>query len=390
MTTALYLGATEAPVQLGSASVTGVIDLGVPPWLHNVDSDTLSTWAAATEAADAGSGRAKLIFIGDSITQGYYGTAPYYTNSFVNQVQASIDARTGVPSGTGMVTPWESATTVPPGPAETRWGRVGTVTDFLGSVGMLGFCFLISGTSNKVTFGPVTADRFTVTWAAGGAFDGFSDVLIDDVSVGSVALDHTFAIHSQTFAAVSEGSHTLTLVGPNTAQSGIIVAVEAGRSGTATGISTSRIAQTGARASKLSANATAADSLSSCFSSSPHLSCIMFGTNDATAAIAQATYRSQLTTAVAKGQLTGDVILIVPPPPNTATVSQVNWELYRESIYVVADANGCGVIDMTIKWVSRAASLSFYYDNVHPNPAGQADIASTIFSGLTATIPVGS
>lgn len=339
---------------------------GAPQWF--------AAWKTAYAAQAAGGGQAHIVCFGDSVSQGYYSTVPYYANGWAGLIGSELAVRTGVTPGTGIIPVYEEFDLT-----DARTSRTGTWTP---SVGAAGFYNRLTygDTGETFTLGPITCSKFRIYYlksADGGAWTATVD--------GGTPINYTSFGTEQVLMSEIDcggaGSHTLVLTG-----SGLMfpIATEAISNPTA-GVKVSRVALSDQRISDLIGDASGISSRRSMLLTDPDLAIVEFGLNEALQAISTATFQANLESLVAdlKG-LGSSVLIVVAAPPNPATIS--TWAAYRTVMLDVAAAKKCGVVDFVDKWGTYAANPSYYNDNVHPNPAGHADMARIAADFVVETV----
>lgn len=344
-----------------------------PAWAANFHSAWLS--------ARAGNGQAHIAVYGDSVSAGFYANTPFYTNSFVSVAGDAIDAATGVSTGTGMVVVRDNSDVRL---GENRIGETGSWTDATTS-GY--YAKNRRGTASSTMTFAATCESFRVqhieaTAASTSTYtlsvDGGDPVVVNPV------IPSGFGTGFGTIDAGGLGSHTLTITAGSNAL--LLIGVEGIANGT-TGIKTSRLGDSGAPVSRLIVDTFGSSSLFCTTALAPDLAVLVFGINDAANGVSTATFKSQYVTAIDAFKAEGsDVLLMVPPPPATGTVSAVTWGTFVDAIHELAVENTAGIVDITERWVSRAESVDFYYDTVHPNQAGHADIGAALSTVVLAAI----
>ena len=352
---------------------------------YNLKSSSFRRWAAAVARGRTGGAVARLDCKGDSITYGHPQTDPLQTKSYPDRLRSLLN---GTPRyGTvyeGLVWLQYNASS-PSSITDTRVtiGAGWTITGGAGPGGRMGFTN--TTTVNPITFGPVTCDSFTVYYRKGTGLNVFSTA-IDGGAATNQANASNGGVNSYgsvTVAAGTPGSpaaHTLTVANVTGAS---IYAIEYGDSTRATpGVAVSRCGNQGATTGGWADATAGIGSLPTAFDMvTPDLTCLMLISNDYATQVAPATSQANLLSIVQKAQAkNGDVLLIVPPPPQAGLT--IPFSQYVAAHYAVADATGSALLDFSARWVSYEVSnlspYSLYADNYHPSNAGYQDIPTAV------------
>lgn len=356
-----------------------------------VDTFTPPSWAtafySAWQNAAAGNGQAHIAVFGDSVSQGAYATAPLYTNSWAGRLPTLLAADTGVSVGTGAIPIYENYSTVTLDDRITPSGTWATVQrgPYAAASRLIGR----AGSSPATMTFTATGRYFRVYYSRESNSGNWSYTVDGGSSVNSGAGSGTTLMQMLEIDAGTDTSHTIVLTGPTGGNFLYLHHVEAIRNPTS-GVKVSRMALSDMRCSDLILNTTVASSLGSATYVDPDLAIIGFGLNEALTGVTTATYRTNMDTLIDHLQTnTGcSVIIFIAPPPNPATIPEATWTNFRNEMLDIAADQGCGVVDISTRWVSRAASLSLYSDNVHPNNAGHADIATAVHDVIAAAVGV--
>ncbi len=331
-----------------------------------------SAWRTAWNTAITGGTQAHIACYGDSLTQGYYATEPYYANGWVGRLATLLNTRTGVTAGSGWFRVSEEPEVV-----DARISRSGTWTDSSGAGIFNQFSWAASG--GTFTFGPITCDGFrmlNIKSSFGGAWTAQIDseaVQNNTSNAGSTSNEII------TLNAASRGSHTLTLTSSGAGM--FVIAVEAVLNGTSGGVKVSRIGRSGETATTLNASGSAQNSRPLALALAPNLAIVGMGLNDSNATTAAA-FETQLTNFV-QGLKSGGASVILVAEPNPA----VGWSSglyvsggFAQKVRDVAAAESTGLIDFPTLWGGGyAENPSWYSDQVHPNNTGHEQMANTIY-----------
>lgn len=382
--------------------------------LYNANANSIRNFRAAVARARSGGANAHIVIVGDSITEGYYSTQPYYTNSWGARLRSLLAARTGVNAGTGIIHSYEFSfagggnsfaqdnRVVLTGTYGTQWGKVNQSGAFGNYLSQGGGMFVVPNASATLTFGAITADQFIVYYwkdqatvrTVGGLPGGSCAVTLDAVSQTALNCAGAFSRNVATYTPASEGSHTLVINGPTVASTyGLILGVEARRGGGTGGVRVTVAGASGTIAAD-ALNGTVTDVISPLASmydmAAPDLTLIAWGINEYDGAgkgtqTSPATYATNIQTHITRAKQTGDVMLVLPyNSGRAATGGSATWSQYVTQAYALADTNSIPLLDLTDRWGSYATSnaLGMYFDTLHPNDKGHQDVADAAFSAL--------
>lgn len=356
-----------------SAPVWGVAPSG-SPWQ--------SAWANAFAAQQAGAGQAHVACFGDSVTQGYYSTAPYYANGWSAVARASLASRTGQSAGSGwipMKEEWEIAN-------DDRLTAAGTWVNAVTGPSFFRNYYYMDSAGDTFTFGPVSCSSFRVMYlqvSGGGSFTA----KVDGSLVSTISCNGATAVVVATVSVGAPGSHTLLLEW----QSGqaFPIAVEAISNSTA-GVKVSTIARSGAECSVLVGAATGLGSRF-CVQAmgQTSLGIVCFGLNEAANGITTASFKANMTTLITdlKSTMGASVLIVAAPPPNPTLISALTWSSFRSAMQELSSSLQTGFLDMADYWTSYAVSgAAYYFDNVHPNNAGHAALGAIVSNYILGAI----
>jgi len=114
----------------------------------------------------------------------------------------------------------------------------------------------------------------------------------------------------------------------------------------------------------------------------PDLSVICLGINDWIAAVSAADYKANMAVLIGKAKISGDVILVVPPPSliGYGGITQANMDALRAAVFELSATYSAPVLDMYSRFENQPAAdaLGFYSDGVHPNKTGYQDWANAL------------
>lgn len=113
---------------------------------------------------------------------------------------------------------------------------------------------------------------------------------------------------------------------------------------------------------------------------------IMLGINDWTSDTPIATFTAAMQVLIDKAVATGDVVIIAPPPSGTDYATAIEQQAYVDALEQLAEDNDLPFIDIYTRLAPQLTSFNngMYYEGLHPNGAGYADIALHVFERIGA------
>lgn len=352
--------------------------------VFNLNAQNLSHWRAAVARVRAGTGRGRVLCVGDSTTQGYgaqgsasaTGCWPLSYPSMLSKLLSTYYVQTTTNSFFGDT----SAVSYPL--YDTRvtlganWASDGTHPTFGGrwfkydNLAVNNISFTPSGNVDTVIVFNWKGSAGTFTFNVdGGASLGTSTAL----STGWQALQGT----------VSKAAHTINVVPNNNgvAYIGGMLAYDS----TVPSIDIFQGGYNGATVSFYLGTGQTYNAAATIPFLAPDLTIINLTINDITTydVAGIPNYIVNMQTLISAAIATGDVILVMGVPGSTNTAAQLS--AYRDALMQLARTNNLPVIDLTTRWGSYAAANAVmpYGSGVHPSQVGYADIAQAIFDALT-------
>jgi len=343
----------------------------------------LPKWRLALAKVKEGAADAKLLVIGDSITNGW-GT----TNQLTAVYPASYPARLAtILNGKFATAPGLAA--VPSTTTGTRTDARWTVGSGWASYANYGFgAQSMEGTagSGNLVFTPgggVSYDSFTVYYTTYPSGVGTLTITATGGTPSVVSTIGSSGIGSVTVAAASAGTTNAVTI-TDAVNPAFVVAVEPFLS-TTSRVRVGSAGVAGSTTTTWTADATAFGAVSAIKLYAPSLTVIMLGVNDATASAAPGTVTANLTTLAKAAQVSGDVIFAMWPPPSGSPTAAYT-ALYYPAIANLATSLAAPFVDVYGRWGSTWQT-AFQYDSVHPNDYGHWDIAEAISALLLAVAP---
>lgn len=379
-------GAPGVPFVLGVGEVAVFTAADNVGWLavsagSGLAATPLRYWRKAVANVRSGAGRGTVVVIGDSTSMGAgagdSGTAALtnaYPYSFPSQLAPLLNATVptsfqnifGGQAGAGVLTYTAYDTRVTFG---TGWTTSGGAT--LGST----FFAYTNGSASKLTFTPSASFTRIKVWYYQNTGQGTLTVDVDGgASLGTINTSGSSLYTSQTFTCAA-GTHTINLTAGNNGSlfiGGVVVWTAA-----TPAIDLILAGGYGTIASSWAAPTTAFSPRTALQALAPDLTIYDLTINDSNAGTNVAAYKASMELLIQAAQVSGDVVLMVGPPSNTTAATDGTLDLYVQALEQLAATYGCLMLNIKQRWVSYAVTdpILPYYDNLHPERQGYADIA---------------
>lgn len=349
--------------------------------LYNWKPTNTRAWRRATARALSG-GNARINCFGPSTVAGYYaGVGRSESAAWPAQLRRLLNWRFGTDGGTGVIYFHE------PDPRVSAPGW--NLKEPYGPYGAS--CFSQAGAGAPLTFGPVIATGFRVTYLAGPGAGHFRLVSDDP---GRIPLDvdcnaASWQVRTVATPAGNYGSHKLSV---SWASGGpvFIVGVE-GYVGPTSSWAPAGITVTNTgKGSTVIANllGTGQDwtgsSLGAAVDANPADLSIVAYVENSPGYQTPEQMKTDMRVLLDRIRATGSDLLLVTSIDwqGESPTMKAPQELYNAAVYELADEYDVPLFDLALRWGRWEDSWWYYSDNIHPLPVGYADIAGGLCSAL--------
>lgn len=353
--------------------------LGASTYLYNWNPAFVPKWRQALARVKAKTGYATAVEIGDSLTSG--AGSSLYTQAYPHQLMLAESSSYLPVIDNGIVGTNTNSGADYGAPYDPRISYSGWHVSSNGGESLGGY-FFVSTTPGSVL-------HFTPDFP----FDSYDVYYQVATNAGVLSTDiggSTLATINQNGAAGYAKLNVPCTLGNNTINfthvSGTIVSVliVAARNSAAPAVEMLKAGRYAAKIADLSSTSTPWAMANALTVVAPDLTLIKANVNDINATSTNlssevAAYKTAYQALINKAKLSGDVIMVIDIPSNTANSSGAVGAAYRLACYQLADTNQCPLIDLNKRYTSYTVSSPLYYsDGIHQIPAGYCDMAQAI------------
>lgn len=375
-----------SPVPAGSSGA-----LTTANGLYNLNSTNLLNWRKALAKMRAGTGRPKIVVIGDSTSDGSGagsgGTLNLngaYPKGWVPDMSALMTGNAGVPTGV-FQTLWCDQAISAIVSYSTYDTRVALGANWSFNTSAMGGSLIkyTNGAVNNLTFTPTIPIDTVIVWyininttTATVNFDG-------GASLGTINFSTSSTLASQTFSGAL-ATHTINIVPGNTAAF-FLMGITAYNSA-APGVDIIQIGSNGAMAATFGGTGGSSWQNSNPLSVlAPDLTIIDLTVNDSNAVTSLAAYQTSMQNIITAAKATGDVLLVAGPPSNTAQATNGTLAQFIAVNRSLAASNNVPFLDITTRWVSYAVTNPAmpYFDSLHPGAVAYQDYGLAVFEAIS-------
>lgn len=342
---------------------------------YNLRAGNMARWIKAYAQQRAGTKQAQILWVGDSTTHGFGGTAPFSTNSAAGRFKAYLDSIPGNQDvGWGLVPTFDAGNSS----GDTRVTAVGA------SPGAAGYVNIgASPSTNTMTLNiPAGTVIDTVDIYFAGSFGATSVPITVDGGTAVNAPSTATPISTYTATVTAGAAHTITVGAGNGGSAWMIGGFRA-RKNVTTGVLVHRVGFSGASVD----NATSQPSglpVQQFFRDTlaPDLVIIKSGINGGTAAAAKATTAGSIASWQGGGS---SVALLAPNPISYANDWMTGKDYMRmvDSYYDLAEKYDVPLLDTRKRWnLDYIKGTSALDVSIHPTVLGYQDEAEYVAHAL--------
>jgi hypothetical protein len=352
--------------------------------LFNDRPQCLKKFRKARANALSGQGRGRIMFIGDSTEAGSGALAADMTGAYPktpSKQLAALLASVGIPTshnsicGDAGIT--AGALTYPVYDTRVTFGA-NWVSGTFATLGGTFFKYT-AGAVNNLALTPVGAfDTIKVFYWRAGGFGSFATNVDGGSSLGSTNSAGSSAMQTATFT-VTKSTHTINIVPANDGD--LYICAILAYDSTVPALDFIQAAKSGSGIADYStvggSNPYAAVEVLKYLA--PDLLWVNLTINNSNndGAAYLATYIADMQILITAAQISGDVVLEVGPPSNTANATNGVLDSYIDALKTLALNNNCVLLNTKERWTSYAVQNAVipYRDNLHQTALGYADMA---------------
>jgi lysophospholipase L1-like esterase len=378
------LTSAQRHIILGSRWPRGYLNLG---------SRYLPTWSAKLAQVKAGTGRARILCIGDSTTRGTGAGSGDALNVDADQFAypkklADYLASRGVSASFNSAMSGSFGNGTPEG-KDSRVAGLNHMTpagDWIGGASTLGGLTYqcnddLTGT---LSFTPLNVfDTLRIGYLRQTTNDTFTVNIDGGAAIITQAAAGTGSFQVTADTTVARGLHTININRTETT-AGVcrIIWFEVWDS-TTPAVEVFNAGWSGGTAADMAVNATLVQPIAGLQKFAPDLTIIMLGINDQTGATSEATFKTSVQTIVTAARLSGDAILVAATPAST-TGGEPARRAYANYMRDMAIINGCPFVDTNtlMGTYAHSTNMGWQGNGLHASAAGYAYLAPLIGRAL--------
>jgi len=343
----------------------------------------LPVWSAAVRTMQAGGREARLLCIGDSVTQGYGGVSGGWTPN--GRAGAWPERLAALMSGRGL--PASAASVAGAGAADGASGGY-SAYDPRVTLGAGWGVNALTAMGGKL-FSGAAASGGAWSFQPDGPVDRFDLWAVTNTALGVMTVETDGVVRATVDTTKAASMEVSTVAFPTTSGPVTVRWASGGAVFIAGGVAwrsdvrRARVINAGWGGAKVADWITTDQpyrAYGSIPAAAPDLSVVCLTINDWNAGTAVATYKAGLRSLVDRCLTTGDVLLMTgcPSDPAQGKASYATQGAIRDAVLEVAAAKGLATpIDGTALFGGGFAS-GLMFDSVHPNAVGQARIAEAV------------
>lgn len=233
-------------------------------------------------------------------------------------------------------------------------------------------------TTNSLGFAPTSAFNAVDVWYVTGP--GLGSFTIDIGGSGSVTINAAAASYGVAKASASVASTATYCVNVHPVSGQVYIVGMATSDNHVVAARCFNTGWGGARAQDWAANAWNWIPFAGISALAADLWVLMLSTNDALQGIALSIFVSNMQNLISAMQVSGDVILGVPPQMSTAVLADAAQLPFRKAISGLARSNGCAVMNFHRRYDSYVAmnGAGMMGNTIHPNGYGYSDMGAAL------------
>ncbi len=358
------------------------------PGISNLTPLNLSNWRKCKGLVRAGQGSCVVLEVGDSTTRGEHSSptggspndngAIYYAHSA--RVAAALSSL-GLSVNTESILGGSNYSQTNLLASDPRLGMGSSWSLFNSSQTAGGQFFQASTSTNSLSFTPLSSvDTVKICYAQGTGNGTFTYNVDGGSTLATINSNGANAYICST-STVSLAAHTINV---NEVSGNVFIGSIQAWNSTVSQVRYLNAGWGGSTAANWNQSTAGYNPFPTIAAIAPTLTIINLGINDWVTGVSASSFQASLHTLVVQARLSGDVVLCVPAPSSTSSASAANQAAIVSAIYAEAANDNVPVVDWTYRFGSYTAAnaLGEYWDVLHPNYIGQADMADPLIRVL--------